>query len=263
MHEPESATVHPTASVDPRARLGRGVSVGAYAVIAADVEIGAGSRIGAHAVLLGPMRMGRGNVVHPHACLGGAPQDLGYRDEPTRLEIGERNVIREFATLHRASTRGSGVTRVGNDNLFMASCHIGHDCDIGDGATIASGVMLGGHVSVGDGANLGGLCAVHQFVRIGRQAMIGGASAVDRDIPPFALAAGNRARLHGLNRRGLRRAGLAPEAVRALHHAYRRLFRSGLRLEAALAELRESGPATPEVEHLLAFMAAPGRGVTR
>lgn len=255
--------IHPTATVDGAARLDATVRVEANAYIGPGVEIGAGTRVGPHAVVLGPTRIGRDNTVHAHACLGDAPQDKGYAGEPTTLELGDRNVIREFVTMHRGTTEDTGRTRVGSDGFFMAYSHVAHDCRVGDGVVMANGVTLGGHVEVGDRANLGGLCAIHQFVRIGRNVMLGGGSIVRKDIPPFAMASGNRASLHGLNRRGLERAGLPAETITALRRAYRTLFRSGLRLEDALRALRESGSPTPEVVELIEFLEHSRRGVTR
>lgn len=261
-HLKAMADIHPTAAVDPGARLGEGVHIAAYAVIGADVEIGAHTHVGPHAVITGPTRIGEHNRIHAHACLGGPPQDLAYRDEPTRLEIGSGNTIREFVTMHRGSTKDRGETRVGSQALFMAYSHVAHDCEVGDSVIMANGATLGGHVQVGDRANLAGLVAVHQFVRIGRHAMIGGGSIVVKDVPPFTMAAGNHACLRGLNRRGLQRAQFPLESTQALKQAYRLLFRSGLGLEQACASLRETALA-PEVEELLEFMTGSKRGVMR
>lgn len=256
--------IHPSASVDTRAHLDDDVEVGAFAVIGADVEIATGNRVGDHAVILGPTRIGPDNHIHAHACIGDAPQDLGYRGEPTRLEIGAGNVIREFVTIHRGSPKDTGCTRVGDGGLYMVASHIAHDCRVGDGVILANCATLAGHVTVGDHANIAGLTAVHQFVRIGRHAMIGGGSIVVQDIPPFLLAAGNHARLHGLNRRGLERHDFPPEILRALKRAYRRLFRSGERLTEAAAGLRGEGLTEwPAVAELIAFVTDSHRGVAR
>lgn len=255
--------IHPTAVVDPQARLGQGVRIGPYAVVEAGAEIGSHTSLGPHVVIMGQTRLGEHNVVHAHACLGGEPQDLGYRGEPTRLEIGSRNIIREFATMHRASTKERGETRVGNDGLFMAYSHVGHDCDVGDGVIMANGATLGGHVQVGSRANIAGLVAIHQFVRIGQYAMLGGGSIVVKDVPPYTMAVGNHARLYGLNRRGLQRAGFSPDQLDALKRAYRMLFRSGTALGQACAAVREAGPQSPEIEHLLRFLQNSKRGVIR
>jgi UDP-N-acetylglucosamine acyltransferase len=263
MNATPSSLVHPTATVDPQARLHEGVRVGPYAYIGPDVEIGAGSQIGPRAIIQGPTRIGRDNRIHANACLGDAPQDLGYKDEPTTLEIGDNNVIREFVTMHRGSGKpGWGRTVVGNGGFFMAYVHIGHDCRIGDKVIMATGAMLAGHVVVEDQVNISGATAVHQFARIGRLAMLGGGGIAVQDIPPFMMAAGNHARLYGLNRRGLTRAGLSAEAITALKHAYRLLYRSNLRQAEAVAALRES-PQPAEVEHLLEFLESSQRGTVR
>lgn len=256
------ATIHETAIVDPEACLGEGVSIGPYCIIDAGVEIGAHTSIGSHSVITGLTRLGEHNRVHAHVCLGDAPQDLDYRGLPTRLEIGSGNWIREFSTMHRGSSKDQGETRVGNDGLFMAYSHVGHDCIIGDGVTLANGATLGGHVEIGTKATVAGLVAVHQFVRIGAYAMVGGGSILVKDVPPFTLAAGNHARLHGLNRRGLQRGGFAPSAIAALKRAYRLLFRADLTLEQACSAVREL-PSTPELAALLAFFQNSRRGVLR
>jgi UDP-N-acetylglucosamine acyltransferase len=254
--------IHQTAIVDARVRLGDRVRIGAFAVVEGDVEIGAGTVIGCHAVILGPTRIGEDNVIHAHTCLGDSPQDLDYRGEPTCLEIGARNIIREFVTMHRGSGKDRGRTRVGDDGLFMAYSHVAHDCEVGHGVVMANGANLGGHVQVGDRVNIGGLVAVHQFVRIGCHAMLGGGSIVVQDVPPYMTAVGNRARLYGLNRRGLQRAGFTPAVLDALKRAYRLLYRSGWSFDQARSALLEAGP-TPEVAYLLDFLQACRRGVMR
>lgn len=255
-------SIHPTAIVDPKARLGQGVRVGPYAIIEAHAEIGARTSIGPHAIIMGPTRIGENNIIHGHACLGGAPQDLDYRGQPTRLEIGSGNVLREFVTMHRGSTKADGETRVGDGGMFMAYSHVAHDCQVGNQVIMANGATLGGHVAIGDKANIAGLVAIHQFVRIGTYAMVGGGSIVVKDIPPYTMAAGNHARLHGLNRRGLQREKFSPQTITALKQAYRLLYRSGLSMEQALDELSASQPE-PEVALLLAFFQNSQRGVTR
>lgn len=262
MHR-DASLIHPSATVDPGARLAPGVRVGPQAWIGPKVTIGEGCVIGPLSVLQGPMRLGRDNVLHAHVCLGDAPQDLGYRGEPTELEIGDGNVFREFVTIHRGTPKDRRLTTVGNDNMFMVYSHVGHDCVIGDRVILGNATHIAGHVTVEDQANISALCAVHQFCRIGRNTMIGGGSIVVQDIPPFMMAAGNHARLYGLNRKGLSRAGFPAEAVRALKQAYRLLYRSGLRLEAACEELRGQPPLSAEVAHLLKFLEQSKRGVSR
>jgi UDP-N-acetylglucosamine acyltransferase len=255
--------IHPTALIHPSARLGNGISIEAYAVVGAQVEIGDGCEVGHHAVIQGPTRLGRNNRIFPHACLGGAPQDLGYRGEATRLEIGDRNIIREFVTIHRGTPKDRRVTRVGNDNMVMVQAHVAHDCLIGNHVIMANAATLAGHVTVGDFVNIAGLCAIHQFVRIGAHAMLGGGTMAPLDIPPFAMANGNRAKLHGLNRKGLQRRGFSPEDIRQLKQAYGLLFRSKLRLEQAIAAVVEADLNSGHVAYLLNFIHESKRGITR
>ncbi|MDN3518395.1 acyl-ACP--UDP-N-acetylglucosamine O-acyltransferase [Aquisalimonas lutea] len=256
--------IHSTAVIHPDADIGEDVAVGPYACIEAGVRIGPRCRIGAHAIIEGPTQMGPDNTVGPHAVVGTAPQDIGYRDEPTRLEIGARNHIREFATLHRGSPKDRGVTTVGDDNLFMAYAHVGHDCIVGNHVIMANSAMLGGHVIVEDGVNMSAMCGIHQFVRIGEYAMLGGGTMTTMDIPPYAMVSGNHARLYGLNRRGLKRAGFPPEHVQALRTAYRIVFGSGKRLAEALAELEQRHDLdNPRVRHLAQFLGSSTRGITR
>lgn len=257
--------IHSTASIDPGALLGENVSVGAFACIGPEVEIGDGCRIGHHAVIQGPTRLGAHNQVSPHAVLGEPPQDLSYKGEPTRLEIGDRNIIREFVTIHRASTKEDHVTLVGNDNMFMAYSHIGHDCRVGNHVTMANAATLAGHVTVEDHVIIAGLCAIHQFARIGAYAMLGGGTMAPMDIPPYAMASGNHAKLYGLNRRGLQRNGFSGDDIQQVRQAYRLLFKSGLRLEQALEEIQadETLRASKPVEHLVQFIRQTKRGITR
>ncbi|PLW82263.1 acyl-[acyl-carrier-protein]--UDP-N-acetylglucosamine O-acyltransferase [Kineobactrum sediminis] len=256
--------LHPTAIIDASAQLDSDVVVGPYAIVGPQVEIGAGTRIASHVVILGHTRIGRDNSIHAHACLGDAPQDLAYTEEPTRLELGDNNTIREFVTIHRGSARSDGVTRVGDRGLFMVHSHIAHDCQIGNHVVLANGATLGGHVSVGDRAIVGGLAGIHQFVRIGAQAMVGACSMVTQDLPPFVTAAGSRASLRGLNSRGLQRAGMSADRRRTLKQAYRLLFRSGLRLAEACHEVREQGLTSVDVLQLLAFLEQEStRGILR
>ncbi len=255
--------IHPTAIVHPDARLGSDIRIGAYALIGAAVEIGDGCRIGSHAVIEGPTSLGSDNHVFAHACLGLPPQDVGYEDEPTRLEIGARNVIREFATLNRGTMKDRRVTSVGNDNMFMAYSHVAHDCVIGDHVIMANAATLAGHVTVGDHVNIAGLCAIHQFVRIGAHVMLGGGSMVPLDIPPFTMASGDRARLRGLNTIGLKRRGFGDEPIRQLKHAYKLLFRSDKPLQDAIAAVREARLDAAPVIELLDFLSESERGITR
>jgi UDP-N-acetylglucosamine acyltransferase len=255
--------IHPTAVVDAKSELAADVTVGPYAVIGAGVEIGPGCKIGPHAVLEGPTRLGRGNDVSAFASIGSAPQDLKYRGEPTVLEIGDFNVVREFATLNRGTAGGGGVTRVGAHNVFMAYAHVAHDCVIGDHVIMANAATLAGHVTIEDHAIVGGLVAIHQHVRIGESVILGGGAMVSLDVPPFCMAAGDRAKLQGLNLLGLKRRGMSKETIDALRAAYRVLFSSGLRLADALLRLRAELGAFAEVRHLADFCAASVRGISR
>ncbi len=256
--------IHPTAVVDAAASIAADCTIGPGACIGADVTVAEGCRIGAHAVIEGPTTIGPDNHIGPHAILGTPPQDLGYDGEPTRLVIGAGNWIREFATIHRGTPKDRGETRVGDANFIMAYAHIGHDCVVGNHVVMANGATLAGHVTVEDRVNIAGLCAIHQFARIGAYAMLGGGTMAPMDIPPYAMASGNHARLYGLNRRALQRAGFESGTLQALRRAYRLLFRSGLRLEEALAEI-EATPAldVSEVRHLVAFIRDSKRGITR
>lgn len=255
--------IDPRAVVDSSARIADDVEIGPYSIIGADVEIGAGTRIGPHVVVLGPTRMGRDNRIHAFAALGDVPQDKKYHGERTRLEIGERNVIREYCSFNRGTEQGGGTTRIGNDNWFMAYCHVAHDCLIGDRTVFANAASLAGHVVVEDHAVLGGFTTVHQFCRIGTHAFTGQASAVTRDVPPYVTVAGNRARPSGLNREGLRRAGFAPEVIEALRKAYRLLIFAGGRRADAAAQVDALAESFPEVRRMRDFVLGSGRGVVR
>lgn len=242
--------IHDTAVVDPGARLGAGVRIGPYAVIGDDVEIGSGTTIGPHAVIHPHVRLGSDNAVHAHAVLGDLPQDVAFGGEPTRLEIGDRNRIRENVTVHRAS-QPDRVTRIGCDCFLMAGAHVAHDCRVGDRVILTNNVLLAGVVEVGDGANLGGAAVVHQFCRIGALAMVGGFAGVGQDVLPYAMVHGIPACHFRLNTIGLRRAGVKGDRYGALETAFRAL-RAGDR------ELGEA-PDTPEVAHLRAWLAAPSK----
>jgi UDP-N-acetylglucosamine acyltransferase len=263
MLNPESAGIHPTAVIHPRAELDSGVAVGPFAVIGEGVTVGAGTVIGAHVVLEGPTAIGRDNRIGPFACLGGAPQHVSYRGEPTRLRVGDRNLIREYVTLHRGTVSGRGETVVGNDNFIMIGCHVAHDCVLGNHVLMANQALLAGHVILEDHAVLGGLSGVHQYCRVGRGAMLAAISGAPMDVPPWSLVAGDRARFIGLNRVGIKRVGLSPETAHALRRAYRTIFRSHLKLEEALVEAQEEFGADPEVAHLLEFIRTSQRGVIR
>jgi UDP-N-acetylglucosamine acyltransferase len=255
--------IHPTAIVHPGARLAGDVEVGPYSIIGEHVEIGEGTRIGPHAVITGHTRIGRNNRVFQFASLGDAPQDKKYAGEPTRLEIGDNNTIRECCTLNAGTTHDVGVTRVGNNNWLMAYSHVAHDCQIGNDTVLANSVQLAGHVTIGDCAILGGGTLVHQFCRVGAHAFTAGGSVVLRDVPPYMMAAGNSARPHGLNSEGLKRRGFTPEAIESLRRAYKTLYRSGLSFEAAREVIAEQGRGVAEVRVLSDFLATTVRGIIR
>ena len=257
--------VHPTAVVDPRAELAEGVEIGPYAVIGAEVTIGPGCWIGPHVVLDGRVTMGADNRVYPGACIGQEPQDLKYRGAATEVVLGDRNTIRECVTINRATFAGER-TCLGNGNLLMACSHLGHNCELGDRIVVANNVAIAGHVVIGDRAVIGGVLGIHQFVHIGTQAMVGGMSRIERDVPPYTLVEGHPARVRGLNKVGLQRSGfLEQEEGRAydqLSQAWNHLYRRGLPLAKALAELRQSGPLSPAVDVLVEFLersVGPGR----
>lgn len=256
-------SVHPTAIVAPGAKLHATVEVGPYAVIGPQVEIGAGTTVGPHAVLDGRTRLGERNKVFQFASVGAPPQDLKYAGEDSALEIGNENLIREFTTLHKGTTGGGGVTRIGNRNLFMAYAHVAHDCRVGNGCVLANAATLGGHVDVGDHVILGGLAAVHQFTRIGKHAFVAGGAMVVMDVPPFCTAQGDRAELAGINSIGLARHGFSEDQIGRVKEAYRILFRSKLPLEEAVERLQTELGDQPEIQELLGFITTTERGLTR
>jgi UDP-N-acetylglucosamine acyltransferase len=251
------------AVVSPQAQLAPGVTVGAFSVIGPDVQIGARTVIGPHAVINGPTTLGADNHVFQFASIGDAPQDKKYRGEPTQLLIGDRNVFRENCTVNRGTTHDKGVTRVGNDNLFMAYSHVAHDCIVGNSTVFANCAALGGHVEIGDWVILGGLSAVHQFTRIGAHAFLAGGAIVTRDVPPYVMVAGNPAAAHAVNSEGLKRRGFTEEQIRAIREAYRILYRSGLRLSEALARLAPQAGERPEIRAFVDFIHASTRSIVR
>jgi UDP-N-acetylglucosamine acyltransferase len=255
--------IHPTAVVAPSARLGDGVEVGAYTVIGPDVEIGDNTRVGAHAVIEGPTRIGRDNQIFQFASVGSAPQDKKYQGEPTRLEVGDRNVIRECVTLNRGTTKDAGVTRIGDDNLFMAYVHVAHDCTIGNRCVLANNATLGGHVHVGDWVIMGGLSGIHQFCQVGAHAFIANNAAVTRDVPPYVMAVGQPAAAHSVNAEGLKRRGFTPEQVRNIRNAFRLLYRSGLKLSDASAQLAALAEEQPELRPIVEFLPLSKRSIVR
>ena len=255
--------IDPRASVSPRAELAADVSVGPFTVIGPDVIIGPGTVIGPHAVINGPTRMGADNRVFQFASIGDAPQDKKYKGEPTRLEIGDRNVFRECCTINRGTTHGEGVTRLGSDGLYMAYTHVAHDCTIGDKVVLANCATMGGHVEIGDWVQLGGLSAIHQFCKIGAHAFIGGGAIVTRDVPPYVMIAGNPAEPHSVNAEGLKRRGFAPQQIRNIRNAYRILYRSELTLATAVEQLTALAREQPELATFVEFIGRSTRSLVR
>jgi len=255
--------VHPSAIVDPRAKLASGVTVGAYSVIGPQVEVGEGTWIGAHVVLDGRMRIGRDNRIFHFASLGAPPQDKKYRDEETAVEIGERNTLREYVTINRGTALDVGVTRLGDDNWVMAYVHFAHDVQIGSHTIFANACQLAGHVTVGDWAIFGATTLVHQFVHIGAHAFTGMGTYLPQDLPPFVTAAGNMARPYGINSEGLRRRGFTADDIGALKRAYRTLYRSGLALAEARTKLEAQVAECRHVRELVEFLDRSKRGIIR
>lgn len=255
-----TAQVHPTAVVADGAELGEGVSVGAYAVVGPAARIGDRCRIMAHAVVDGHTELGPDCSVHPTAVVGGPPQDLKYSGEPTRLVVGARNMIREGVTLNIGTVHGGGVTRIGDDNIFMACSHVAHDCEVGNRVILANNVMLAGHVRVQDGAILNGGVGIHHFTTVGTLAYVGGLSRITKDVPPYHIVEGHPSRVRGVNVIGLRRAGLGEEAIAAVKQAYKLLYRSDLTMHDALARLRVDFADVAEVQNLVRFLEATGSG---
>jgi len=255
--------IHPTAIVHPAARLGAHVEIGPYSVIGEHVEIGDATWIGPHVVIGGRTRIGRDNRVYQFASLGEVPQDKKYAGEPTQLEIGDRNTIREFCTFNLGTAQDAGVTRIGNDNWIMAYVHIAHDCQVGNNTTFANNSQLAGHVHIDDWAILGGFTGVHQFCRVGAHVMTAVGTVVLQDVPPYVMAAGNTASPYGLNAEGLKRRGFSADALQALKRAYRILYKSGLMLEEARVKLEEEARMHPEVQRFVDFLAISKRGIIR
>ena len=258
-----TAAIHPTAVIAPDAVLADGVEVGPYSVIGPGVEIGRGTRVGPHVVIEGPTRIGAGNRIFQFASVGADPQDKKYRGETSRLEIGDRNVIRECVTLHRGTAQDKSVTRIGDDNLFMAYAHVAHDCVIGNQCILANNATLGGHVRLDDWVIMGGLSGIHQFGRVGAHAFIANNAAVTRDVPPFVMAVGQPADAHSINAEGLKRRGYTPGQIRNIRAAFRVLYRSGLKLAEATAQLEALAKDQPELLPLLEFLPQASRGIVR
>ena len=255
--------IHTTAIIDPGAELAADVSVGPYTVIGPDVVVGAGSVIGSHVVINGPTRLGRDNRIYQFASIGEAPQDKKYAGEPTRLEIGDRNTIREFVTINRGTAQDEGVTTLGDDNWIMAYVHIAHDCSIGNQTIFANNASLAGHVTIGDYVILGGFTLVYQFCSIGAYSLTAYGSGVSLNIPPYVTVGGSPARPHGLNMEGLRRRGVPPATRKLLKQAYKTLYRENLSLQDAIKVLKDRAQDCSELEILVTFLEQQKRGIVR
>jgi UDP-N-acetylglucosamine acyltransferase len=257
-------SIHSTAIIDPDARVHPTCKIGPYCVIGADVELGQGCHLISHVAIEGPTKIGADNDFFPFASIGMAPQDLSYAGEPTRLEIGDHNEIREYVTINRGTVKGGGVTRIGDHNLIMAYTHIAHDCQIGSHIIMANAATLGGHVTVEDWATVGALCPVHHFVRIGKYSFIGGGTTVTRDVLPFSKTSAERGtHAYGLNAIGLERRGFTKERIRKIHHAYRVLLASKLNTSQALERLKAETNRGDDVDVLIAFIEKSDRGVIK
>ena len=257
-------SIHPSAIVDPAAKLHSSCKVGPYCVIGAGVEIGEGCELVSHVVVGGPTRIGMRNHFYPFSSIGLAPQDLSYAGEPTRLEMGDDNTIREFVTINRGTVKGGGLTKVGNHGLVMAYTHIAHDCQIGDHVILANAATLGGHVIVEDWAQVGALCPVHHFVRIGTHAFIGGGTTITQDVLPFSKTSAERGtHAYGMNSVGLQRRGFSKKRIARIHHAYKVLLASKLNTTQALEKLKAEGDLGEDVAMMIQFIEASERGVIK
>lgn len=255
--------IDPRAVIDPAAELAADISVGPYSIIGPGVRIDSGTRIGPHVVISGPTRIGRDNVIYQFASLGDAPQDKKYAGESTRLEIGARNVIREYCTVNRGTVQGGGLTRVGDDNWIMAYVHIAHDCMVGNHTIFANAASLAGHVRVDDHAILGGFTLVHQFCRLGAYCFCAMGSAINKDVPPYVTVSGQRAKPHGINTEGLKRSAFSPQALSGLRKAYKLLYKSKLTLDQAIAQLETLTGECPEVNVMIDFLRDSTRSIVR
>ena len=257
-----SAQIHPTAVIDPTAKVGENCEVGPYCVIGAHVEIGPDCWLQHHVSVSGPSKIGRGNRFFAFTSIGQQTQDLKYIGEPTYLAVGDGNCFREFVTVHRGTAPGS-ITRIGNDGNFLAYSHIAHDCAVGNHVIFSNNGTIAGHVEVGDHAVIGGLTAVHQFCRIGAFALTGGCSKIVQDVPPFMIADGNPAKVRSYNKVALERNGFSEETHRAIKEAYRLIYRSALNLQQAVEQIRSDLPETPEIAQLVAFVTSSPRGIIK
>lgn len=255
--------IDPRAIVHINAELAPDVKVGPFSIIGADVQIDSGTEIGPHVVINGPTNIGKDNVIYQFASIGEDPQDKKYADEITRLDIGDRNIIREFCTMHRGTLQDQGVTRVGNDNLFMAYTHVAHDCEVGNHVIMANGASIAGHVHLDDHAILGGFTLVHQFTQIGEFSFAAMGSAITQDIPPYVMVGGRPTRPHGINSVGMERNGKSPEVIRQIRKAYKILYKNNLRLEDAIEEMEDMAGESNELSNMVSFLRNVTRGILR
>src|SRR6185369_16682815 len=257
-------SIHPTAVVDPGAKIPSSCAIGPYCIVGPNVELGENCELVSHVVLEGPTRLGNNNKIFPFSAVGIGPQDLSYRDEPTRLEIGDRNMIREYVTIHRGTVKGGQLTKIGSDCLIMAYAHVAHDCFIADHVIMANAATLAGHVTVEEWAVVGALCPVHQFVRVGAHSYIGGGTTITQDVLPFSKTSAVReVHAYGANAVGLERRGFSKERVRAIQLAFRTLIASKLNTTQAIERIRSKGEVTEDVEMLLKFIESSERGILK
>ena len=259
----DNPDIHPSAVVSSGAELAAGVKIGPFSAVGGDVIIGCDTVIGSHVIIEGHTRMGEKNRIFPFSCIGTPPQDTGYSNEDTRLIMGDNNVVREYVTINRATTKDEWETVMGNDNYLMAYAHVAHDCRLADGVVLTNGATLGGHTQIGEYAILGAFLAVQQFVRIGAHAYLGAKAGIDRDVPPFMITAGPRAKLYGINQKGLIRRGFSQGTIDILKKAYSILWRKNRNLSDGIAQVRRELELIPELKMLLDFLGGSKRGILR
>jgi UDP-N-acetylglucosamine acyltransferase len=259
----QTASIHETAIIHESAVIGKGVEIGPYTVIGAEVEIGDNTWVGSHVLIKGPTKIGCGNKIFQHASIGEDCQDKKYAGERTFLEIGDNNVIRENCSIHRGTAQDQSLTKIGSGNLLMVNVHVAHDCIIGDNCIFANNATLAGHVHIGDFVIFGGLSAIHQFGRVGSHAFVGGCAALNKDVPPYVMAAGNYAKPFGVNSEGLRRRGFSDAAILAVKRGYKEIYRSGKTIEEVLPALEEMAQAEPAVQLYVDFLKSNERGIIR
>lgn len=255
--------IHKQAIVDPSAKIAANVEIGPWTIIGPGVEIEEGTWIASHVVVRGPTRIGKNNKIYQFATIGEGSPDKKYGGEPTRLEIGDGNIFRECCTIHRGTVQGGGVTRIGNENLFMAYTHVAHDCTVGNQVVFSNNASIAGHVRVDDYVVLGGMVGVHQFCSLGAHSFAAGASVIVKDVPPYIMVSGHPAESHGLNTVGLERKGFSPNTIAALKRAYKLVFRQSLTIQEAIEELKSMAAETPEIGMMIEFLSKATRGIVR